>query len=105
MSMLWRAAAAAAALWNLAAFYTVLHDKQTARRNGENERRGQQRRVPEKRFMMFAATFGGIGVLTGFYGVRHKTKHRSLLVWTWVLTVLSYVAAAAIILGYKLFVY
>ena len=54
------------------------------------------RRVPEKRFVFFSIIGGGLGVLSAFYLVRHKTKHKSLLAAVWVWSVLSYIALIAI---------
>lgn len=87
---------AAAALWNLAAFATVVHDKAAARRNARLEPEQRARRTPEKTFLMFAAAFGGVGVLIGFYAVRHKTLHRKLLFGVWALTLAGLAALAAL---------
>ena len=87
-------------LWNLTAFAVTVKDKAVARRNGDLPEERRRRRTPEKRFLMFAGTLGGPGVLAGFYLARHKTKHYGLLAGVWALTVLSFGAAAA--LGYFL---
>ena len=89
------AIAAVLAVWNLIALFTVIRDKRTAQRNGKLDPAHRSRRVPEKRFLLFAATLAGAGVLVGFYGMRHKTKHIKLLCGTWIFAVLSYAAAAA----------
>ncbi len=73
-------------LWNVVAFVVVAKDKKAARRN--------MRRTPERVFRNFALTFGGAGVLVGFYTVRHKTKHHMLLFQVISLTVLSYALLA-----------
>ena len=83
-------------LWNLIAFVVTVKDKAVAKRNGDLPEERRRRRTPEKRFLMFAATLGGVGVLAGFYLARHKTKHYGLMTGVWVLTVLSYAAAAAL---------
>ena len=95
--MTWLAAcAAAAAVWNFVALLTVVADKRAAQKNGEAAGR-RRRRVPERRFLMFAATFAGAGVLVGFYCARHKTLHRRLLAGVWCLTLLSYAALAGFV--------
>ena len=48
------------------------------------------RRVPEKRFVLLGAIGGGLGVLSAFYLIRHKTKHDGLLFAVWASTILSY---------------
>ena len=83
-------------LWNVIAFVVTVKDKAVARRNGDLPEERRRRRTPEKRFLLFAGTLGGLGVLAGFYLARHKTKHYALLTGVWVLTVLSYGAAAAL---------
>ena len=48
------------------------------------------RRVPEKRFVILSALGGGLGVLSAFYLIRHKTKHGGLLFAVWAVSILSY---------------
>ena len=55
-----------------------------------------KRRVPEKRFIMFSVFGGGLGVLSAFYLVRHKTKHNGLLTAVWVSTVICYIVLVAV---------
>ncbi len=66
---------AALAVVNLAGFITAAWDKRAAKRGG--------RRVPEKRFVLFSVLGGGPGVLLAFYLLRHKTRHRGLLLSVW----------------------
>ena len=77
-------------LWNLIAFGMAVHDNRVARQNGLLPEERRRRRTPEKRFLLFAATLAGPGVLLAFYTVRHKTKHYGLLAGVWALTVLSF---------------
>ena len=80
--------AAALASWNLVALLTVVFDKRTAVHNGEKGvGHSRRRRVPERQFLIYAATLGGAGVLVGFYSAR-------LLAGVWCLTLLSYAACA-----------
>lgn len=65
-------------LWNLTGFLVAIWDKHAAKAG--------LRRTPERMFLMFAGTLAGPGVLTAFYGVRHKTRHRALLTKIWLLT-------------------
>jgi uncharacterized membrane protein YsdA (DUF1294 family) len=52
---------------NAVGFLLMLADKHKARKN--------KWRIPEATLMGTAALGGSIGVLTGMYAVRHKTKH------------------------------
>lgn len=54
-------------LINAAGFLLMLADKFKARKN--------LWRIPEATLMSIAALGGSIGVLSGMYTVRHKTKH------------------------------
>jgi len=87
---LWGWIAIALSVWNLAAFIVTFSDKLRAKRGGW--------RVPERRFLVFAAVFGGLGVLAGFYVFRHKTRHTGLLTGVWALGLLSYAAAVTVFL-------
>lgn len=75
------------AVWNVVSLTVTLLDKRAAQRG--------ERRVPERRFVFFAATLGGLGVLLGFYAARHKIRKGYLLASVWVLTLIE-----AAILGY-----
>lgn len=70
------------AVWNAAAFCVTALDKRAARL--------RRRRIPERRFVFFAATLGGAGTLAAFYVFRHKTQHTALLAGVWTLTLASY---------------
>ena len=61
---------------NLAAFLTFGLDKWKAKRN---EKKGNVRRIPEKRLFLLAALGGSVGALLGMYTFRHKTKHLSFV--------------------------
>ena len=52
---------------NAVGFLLMLADKHKARK--------KKWRIPEATLMSTAALGGSIGVLTGMYAVRHKTKH------------------------------
>ncbi|MFR8549018.1 MAG: DUF1294 domain-containing protein [Lachnospiraceae bacterium] len=52
---------------NLIGFFIMGIDKSKARRN--------KWRVPEKTLFLIALAFGSIGILTGMYVFRHKTRH------------------------------
>lgn len=76
---------------NLTAFAVVGSDK---RRAGRHEWR-----TPEKAFYWQALAGGGIGVLTGFFVFRHKTKHLGLVLGVFAVALAVY---AAVILGLSL---
>ncbi len=76
----WIAAIVCVAVWNISAYVVTVLDKRAAQQH--------RRRVPERRFIFFAATLGGIGVLVGFYTARHKTRKPYLLVGVWTLTII-----------------
>jgi len=59
-------------LWNVAAFFLVMLDKQRARR--------RDRRIRERTFFLWAFVFGAAGVLLGMYIFRHKTRHLSFVI-------------------------
>lgn len=86
----WIAAIVCVTVWNISAYVVTVLDKRAAVRH--------RRRVPERRFIFFAATLGGIGVLVGFYTAHHKTRKTYLLVGVWTLTV----AWAVVIAGLAL---
>lgn len=52
---------------NLIGFTTMYADKKKSQR--------KQWRVPEARLFGIAIAFGSIGILSGMYTFRHKTKH------------------------------
>ena len=52
-----------------------------------------ERRVPERRFVFFAATLGGVGVLVGFYAAHHKIRKGYLMASVWALTLAELVLA------------
>jgi uncharacterized membrane protein YsdA (DUF1294 family) len=56
-------------LWNAAAFFCVMFDKQRARHG--------RRRVRERTFFLWALCLGAAGILIGMYTFRHKTRNRS----------------------------
>ena len=56
-------------LINLIGFATMALDKRRAIRH--------KWRIPERTLFLIALLFGSIGVLTGMYVFRHKTKHLS----------------------------
>lgn len=72
-------------VWNVVSLTVTLLDKRAAMRG--------ERRVPERRFVFFAATLGGVGVLLGFYLARHKIRKTYLLASVWVLTMIELAAA------------
>ena len=59
---------------NLAAFLTFGLDKWKAKRN---EKKGNVRRIPEKRLFLLAALGGSVGALLGMKVWHHKTLHKS----------------------------
>ena len=69
------------AVWNVVSLAVTLLDKRAAQRG--------EWRVPERRFVFFAATLGGPGVLLGFYAARHKIRKGYLLVSVWALTLIE----------------
>ena len=52
---------------NLRAFALMGYDKRQAKKG--------KRRVPERRLLLAAACFGGLGGVLGMSAFRHKTKH------------------------------
>ena len=67
---------------NVAAFAVCAFDKLRAKRGG--------RRIRENRFIALAIVGGGAGTLSGFYLLRHKTRHKRLLFAVWLMTIVSY---------------
>ena len=59
---------------NLTAFLTFGLDKWKAKRN---EKKGNVRRIPEKRLFLLAALGGSVGALLGMKVWHHKTLHKS----------------------------
>lgn len=76
----WIAAIVCVVVWNISTYVVTVLDKRAAQQH--------RRRVPERRFIFFAATLGGIGVLVGFYTAHHKTRKPYLLVGVWTLTII-----------------
>lgn len=77
-----------AVIWNVVSLMVTLLDKRAAGRH--------EWRVPERRFVFFALTFGGIGVLIGFYGAHHKVRKGYLLASVWSLTLVELAAAVVL---------
>lgn len=86
----WIAALVCVIIWNISTYVVTVLDKRAARQH--------RRRVPERRFIFFAATLGGAGVLVGFYTARHKTKKPYLLVGVWTLTIVWAIVIAVLAL-------
>ena len=76
-------------IWNIVSLFVTLADKRAAERG--------KWRVPERRFVFFALTFGGIGVLVGFYAAHHKVRKGYLLASVWSLTLVE-IAVTAVLL-------
>lgn len=76
----WISAIVCVIVWNISTYVVTVLDKRAAQQH--------RRRVPERRFIFFAATLGGIGVLVGFYTAHHKTRKPYLLVGVWTLTII-----------------
>lgn len=55
------------AVINIIGFFEVYLDKEKSKK--------KQWRIPESRFFLIALALGGLGVLSGMYTFRHKTKH------------------------------
>lgn len=77
--------AVAVVIWNVVSLTVTLLDKRAAIRH--------ERRVPERRFVFFAATLGGAGVLIGFYAARHKIRKGYLMASVWALTLAELILA------------
>lgn len=56
-------------LWNITTFILMKTDKYKAIKG--------KRRISEKTLFISAFMFGGVGIFTGMYAFRHKTKHWS----------------------------
>ncbi|HAX72732.1 MAG TPA: DUF1294 domain-containing protein [Firmicutes bacterium] len=74
-------------LWNVYCFYMMFSDKSRAVKN--------QWRISEKKLLLSAFFFGGIGIWLGMVKFRHKTKH-----WYFQLFVPACAILQAIGLGY-----
>ncbi|MBQ9428562.1 MAG: DUF1294 domain-containing protein [Clostridia bacterium] len=81
---------------NLVGFFVALYDKTISRAP-----RGSVRRVPEKRFVTFAALGGGIGTLFSMLLFHHKTKHGALLLRILLPTLLWCAAWCGLILLFR----
>ncbi len=77
--------AVAVVIWNIVSLTVTLLDKRAAIRH--------ERRVPERRFVFFAATLGGVGVLIGFYAAHHKIRKGYLMASVWALTLAELILA------------
>lgn len=77
--------AVAVVIWNVVSLTVTLMDKRAAIRH--------ERRVPERRFVFFAATLGGVGVLIGFYAAHHKIRKGDLMASVWALTLTELILA------------
>jgi uncharacterized membrane protein YsdA (DUF1294 family) len=55
--------------WNLTTFILMGMDKRRAR--------GKRRRISEEALFSCAFLFGCVGILSGMYAFRHKTRHLS----------------------------
>ena len=77
--------AIAVVIWNVVSLTVTLLDKHAAIRH--------ERRVPERRFVFFAATLGGVGVLVGFYAAHHKIRKGYLMASVWALALAELVLA------------
>ena len=67
---------------NVIAFIMCALDKSRSKRGGQ--------RVRESSFVRISIVGGGAGTLLGFYALRHKTRHKRLLVTVWAVTVFAY---------------
>ncbi len=85
----WAAVVICLVIWNIAACTVTVLDKRAAQR--------RERRTPERRFIFFAATLGGVGVLVGFYASHHKIRKGYLMAGVWALT-LAWAAVIAVLL-------
>lgn len=90
----WIAILVCVIIWNISTYVVTVLDKRAAQQH--------RRRVPERRFIFFAATLGGVGVLVGFYTAHHKTKKPYLLVGVWTLTII-WAAVIAVLALMRLF--
>ncbi|WP_414714975.1 DUF1294 domain-containing protein [Sporomusa sp.] len=59
-------------LWNVLTFGLMMVDKNQARKHGQ--------RISERTLFLCAFCFGAIGIWSGMYRFRHKTKHRSFVI-------------------------
>lgn len=57
---------------NIIGYFVMAIDKQKAKKH--------LYRIPEANIFLIAAAFGSLGVLSGMYSFRHKTKHLKFLV-------------------------
>ena len=76
-------------LINLIGFAAMALDKRRAIRH--------KWRIPERTLFLIALLFGSIGVLTGMYVFRHKTKHKSFVIGMPLLLLLNIVCIASVI--------
>ena len=66
---------------NLISFIIMLYDKNKAKYN--------KWRISEKSLFLFALFLGGIGIYTGMYKFRHKTKHLKFTIGIPVIIILN----------------
>ena len=69
---------------NVVSFIMCALDKRRSKNGGS--------RIRESSFVRISIVGGGAGTLLGFYTLRHKTKHKRLLVTVWLVTAFSYAA-------------
>lgn len=74
---------------NLIAFFTMLYDKKMAIKGNY--------RVSEKTLFTLALILGGIGIYSGMYIFRHKTKHLKFTVGIPILLILNVITVCYII--------
>lgn len=57
---------------NIISFILMYYDKHKAKKH--------KWRVPESRLFLFAAIFGSVGIWSGMYFFKHKTKHMKFVI-------------------------
>ena len=60
-------------LWNMVTFGLMRYDKGQARKQGQ--------RISERTLFLCAFLFGALGIWGGMYSCRHKTKHKTFLIF------------------------
>ena len=71
-------------VWNLAGFIMVIIDKRRSR--------GNEWRIRERTFFIWALAFGAVGILFGMYIFRHKTRHWSFVIGMPILCLVNFVS-------------